>query len=72
MQAPADITNVDVPEFTRFFNVNVKGTLLWTRALSKQMRTQSPIHLSSRPKQSTPAHDRGRKYLPSILMNIQS
>ncbi|KAJ9243853.1 hypothetical protein DTO169E5_2195 [Paecilomyces variotii] len=42
VQDPAEIADASVSEFARFLNVNVMGTFLVTRAVSKVMKDQNP------------------------------
>ena len=48
VQEPRDIASASLEEFTRFFDVNVKGTLLCVRSVSAQMRKQDPVTMPSR------------------------
>ena len=66
VQAPADIASASLDEFSRFFNINVKGTLLCVRTVSRQMRTQEAQTYASRP--DLQAQDRGR----GVIINLGS
>ncbi|RYP80512.1 hypothetical protein DL770_006185 [Monosporascus sp. CRB-9-2] len=48
VENPRIVSEASVPEFQRFFDVNVKGTLHCLKAVSSQMRTQAPRILPSR------------------------
>ncbi|RYP20628.1 hypothetical protein DL765_002699 [Monosporascus sp. GIB2] len=48
VENPRIVSEASVPEFQRFFDINVKGTLHCLKAVSSQMRTQAPRILPSR------------------------
>ena len=64
VQRPAEIADTDVSEFEAFFNVNVKGSLLFVKAFSKVMKQQSTRHCPGR----TSSRDLGR----GTIINIAS
>ncbi|KAG7001444.1 FAD-linked oxidoreductase OXR1 [Physcia stellaris] len=64
VERPAEIAEADVREFESFFNVNVKGSLLFVKAVSKVMKQQSPRHCRGR----TGPRDLGR----GTIINVAS
>ncbi len=40
VQRPAEVADTDISEFEAFFNVNVKGSLLFVKAVSRVMKKQ--------------------------------
>ena len=64
VQHPAEIADTDVAEFEAFFNVNVKGSLLLVKAVSRVMKEQSPRRCPGR----TGTRDLGR----GTIINIAS
>ncbi|KAL4912941.1 3-oxoacyl-reductase [Aspergillus aurantiobrunneus] len=48
VQDPQNITTASLPDFDRFLDVNIRGTLLCVRAVSREMRKQPPQIIPSR------------------------
>jgi len=66
VQDPQSVSEASILEFQRFFDVNVKGTLLCVRAVSRQMRKQTPLLRPSR--SSIHGRDCGR----GVIINLGS
>jgi len=66
VQDPKTISEASLDEFSRFFDVNVRGTLLCVRAVSREMRKQDPIVLNMR--KDTEPRDCGR----GVIINLGS
>lgn len=64
VKAPNEIAETDVPEFEAFFNVNVKGTLLFAKFISRAMKKQSRRFVQGR----AGPRDLGR----GVIINIGS
>ena len=64
VQRPAEIAEADVSEFESFFNVNVKGSLLFVKAVSRVMKQQMPRQCRGR----TGSRDLGR----GVIINVAS
>lgn len=43
VEKPSEITNTSLSEFDQFYRVNVKGSMLCTRAVSAAMKEQEPL-----------------------------
>lgn len=48
MQQPLEIAEASLPEFDRFYQVNVKGTFLCVQAVSKAMKSQDRVSVTGR------------------------
>ncbi|KAL8655900.1 MAG: hypothetical protein Q9210_000601 [Variospora velana] len=64
VQHPAEVADTDISEFEAFFNVNVKGSLLFVKAVSRVMKKQEPRSCLGR----TGIRDLGR----GTIINIAS
>ncbi|TAQ85505.1 hypothetical protein B7494_g6166 [Chlorociboria aeruginascens] len=66
VQDPQSVSNASMSEFQRFFDVNVKGTLHCIKAISREMKKQQPLIISSRSKSE--GRDCGR----GVIINLGS